>query len=189
MTAAHHQTIVRRWREWSEGGLQHLELTLGDGEIAARAHVIGTEDGIRFAARYHILCDGDWRARRLDAEVLGGHPRIVLASDGAGHWRDGAGHPLPELEGAIDIDLPITPFTNTLPVRRLGLAAGRSADLRVAYVRLTAGSVTLDPQRYTCLEEGRRYHYESLDSDFEAEITVDEHGLVLDYPGLFRRAP
>jgi len=183
------RTIVRRWQEWSGGGLQHLELSLGAGEIVARAHVIGTEDGTPYAARYQITCDPHWRARRLEAELLGGHPRIVLTSDGVGHWHDGAGRALPELEGAIDVDLPITPFTNTLPVRRLGLAAGRSADLRVVYVRLTAASVALDPQRYTCVEEGRRYHYESLDSDFEALISVDEDGLVLDYPGLFRRAP
>jgi hypothetical protein len=180
-------TIVRRWQEWSGGGLQHLELSLEGSEIHARAHVIGTDEGTLFAARYHITCDLHWRARRLDAELLGGHPRIVLTSDGAGHWHDQAGHALPELEGAIDVDLPITPFTNTLPIRRLGLAAGRSADLRVVYVRLTAASVTLDPQRYTCIEESRRYRYESLDSDFEAEIGVDEDGLVLDYPGLFRR--
>jgi hypothetical protein len=183
----HSQSIVRRWQEWAGGGLQHLELSLGEGEIHARAHVIGTDEGTLFAARYHITCDLHWRALRLEAELVGGHPRIVLTSDRAGHWRDEAGRALPELEGAIDVDLPITPFTNTLPIRRLGLAAGRSADLRVVYVRLTAASVTLDPQRYTCLEEGRRYHYESLDSDFEAEIGVDEDGLVLDYPGLFRR--
>lgn len=47
-------------------------------------------------------------------------------------------------------------------------------------------AVTPDPQRYTRLAEDR-YVYESRDSDFRREITVDTHGLVVDYPGLYRR--
>jgi hypothetical protein len=48
-------------------------------------------------------------------------------------------------------------------------------------------SVTTDPQRYTRLETGKRYRYESLDSDFVREIDIDDDGLVVTYPGLFRR--
>jgi hypothetical protein len=44
-----------------------------------------------------------------------------------------------------------------------------------------------DRQRYTCLEPLRAYRYESLDSDFVREIQVDQNGLVVTYPGLFRR--
>ena len=43
-------------------------------------------------------------------------------------------------------------------------------------------------QRYTNLGGGR-YRFESLDDDFTADLTVDEAGLVVDYPGLFRRRP
>jgi len=39
-------------------------------------------------------------------------------------------------------------------------------------------------QRYTCLERGL-YRFEA--GRFEAELPVDADGLVLDYPGLFRR--
>lgn len=49
-----------------------------------------------------------------------------------------------------------------------------------------AGKQT-DPQRYTCLEPHKLYRYESLDSDFTRDITVDENDLVIEYPGLFRR--
>jgi hypothetical protein len=44
-----------------------------------------------------------------------------------------------------------------------------------------------DGQRYTCPKEGELYRYESLESDFMADLRVDADGLVLDYPGLFRR--
>jgi hypothetical protein len=181
------RTIVARWQDWAGSGIQHVVLREGPQEIIAEAAVIVAEDGNRFAARFRILCDGAWRVRRVAAGVIGDDRRIDLASDGAGHWRDDTGAALSHLDGAIDVDLPVTPFTNTLPIRRLDLRAGQSADIRVAYIILPDFTVTIDPQRYVCLEPRRRYRYESLDSDFVREIEVDEHGLVVAYPGLFRR--
>jgi uncharacterized protein len=46
-------------------------------------------------------------------------------------------------------------------------------------------------QRYGCLEaqaDGGLYRFEALPSGFTAELPVDAEGLVIDYPGLFRRA-
>ena len=50
--------------------------------------------------------------------------------------------------------------------------------------------VSVEPQRYTCLETssaGGKYKFESLDDGFTAVITVDADGLVEDYPTLFKR--
>ena len=94
--------------------------------------------------------------------------------------------PMPEYTGAIDVDLAMTPFTNTLPIRRLGLAVGAAADIIVVYVTFPDLAVSADPQRYTRLAE-RTYRFESLDGGFVRDIEVDEHGLVVTYPGLFRR--
>jgi hypothetical protein len=93
------------------------------------------------------------------------------------------------MDGAIDVDLPITPFTNTLPIRRLRLAAGTRAELTTIYVRTPALSVEIDQQRYICVEPLRRYRYEAVDGTFSADLEVDADGLVIDYPGLFRRRP
>jgi hypothetical protein len=180
-------TIIARWQDWPGTGLQHIVLREGLEEISVEAAVIATEDETRFAARFRILCDGAWRVRNVAVEVIGDDRRVELASDGAGHWRDGTGAPQPHLDGAIDVDLPITPFTNTLPIRRLDLRAGESADIRVVYIVLPDFTISTDPQRYVCLEPRRRYRYESLDSDFVREIDVDEDGLVVTYPGLFKR--
>jgi hypothetical protein len=181
------RTIVARWQDWSGTGIQHLVLKESADDVVVDCAVIGSEEDFQFAARFRILCDGAWRVKKVEAGVIGDDRHIELSSDGAGRWRDGRGEPLPHLEGAVDVDLPITPFTNTLPIRRLGLGAGQSADIRVAYIRLPEFTVETDPQRYICLEPGRRYRYESLDSDFVREIDIDADGLVVTYPGLFRR--
>ena len=141
--------LVARWTDWSGAGLEHLVLTRDADMVTAEAVVIaGGEDA--FAARYRIACDSEWRVREADVNIIGGHV-LALRADGEGHWTDSRGTPLGDLDGAIDIDLSISPFTNTLPLRRLGLALGQAADLAVAYVAFPDLALTLDRQRYTCL--------------------------------------
>src|SRR5262249_27476724 len=149
--------------------------------------VLESEGDRPFGAIYLIECDLAWRARSIRARLIGVDTGLELASAGPGRWRDGNGAARLDLDGAIDVDVSATPFTNTLPILRLDLAEGQSADIRAAYVRLPELTVTIDPQRYTCLERGRRYRFESLDSDFVREIDIDDEGLVMTYPGLFRR--
>ena len=181
------QPVVARWRSWSGDGMEHLVLREEANDILAEAVILGGAGSSAFAVRYRILCDGRWRTRRLDLRLIGGGRRVDLTSDAAGNWADGSGLPLADLRGAADIDLSATPFTNTLPIRRLALPEGRSAEILAARVRIPELTVTLDRQRYVCLERGRRYRYEAADGGFAQEIEVDGHGLALTYSGLFRR--
>jgi hypothetical protein len=85
------------------------------------------------------------------------------------------------------VDLGFSPSTNTLPIRRLGLAVDDSAEVRAAWVRFPQLTVEPLPQRYTRLGPDR-YLYESLASDFRAELEVDDLGLIVRYPGVWERA-
>jgi hypothetical protein len=83
-----------------------------------------------------------------------------------------------------EVDIAVTPFTNTLPIRRMRLDIGAGESITVAYLHPPAFEPVEKHQRYTRLGE-RTYRYES--SGFEATLTVDEHDLVVDYPDLWRR--
>ena len=179
--------IVARWQGWSGGGFEHLVLKEGPEEVVADAAVLGTAGDNVFAARYRIVCDSSWRVRKVKIAQIGYDRPVELTSDGIGNWVDGSATALPELGGAIDIDISVTPFTNTLPIRRLSLQPGQSEEILAVYVQLPGLIVSTDRQRYTCLEADRRYRYESLESHFTRDIEVDDHGLVVIYPGLFRR--
>lgn len=174
--------IVARWSDWDGAGLEHCRIVPGEHGIDVEAAVI---DAGGFAARYAIRCDPLWRVRRAEVALLGG-PSILLRSDGAGRWIDHAGAALPELDGAIDIDIQATPFTNSLPIRRLGLSEGAAAEIEVAYVEMPTLALSRRPQRYLRLD-ARRYRFTTLDHDFSREIEIDADGLVVVYPGLFRR--
>ncbi len=178
------------WTPWDEPGLEHLRLVIDGGGILADGLIVGMADGRPFRLRYHVRGDPAWRVREVRVASLDTGGDLHLVADGQGAWTVAGGTPLPRLAGCIDVDLSASPFTNTLPIRRLDLAPGRSADLAVAYVAIPALTVTPAPQRYRCLEaraNGGCYRFESLDSGFAADLPVDADGLVLDYPGLFRR--
>jgi hypothetical protein len=81
-----------------------------------------------------------------------------------------------------------TPFTNTLPIRRLALAVGSASDVLVVLVEVPGLRVSPKVQRYTRLGRNR-YRFETADGRFRRDLRVDRRGLVVTYPGLFRRVP
>jgi uncharacterized protein len=180
------------WAPWEGPGLEHLRLETGDGGIVGNGLVIGLEVGRPFRVGYEIRCDEHWRVREVRAAAPDSErPVLELLADGEGHWKGPSGEPLPELDGCVDVDISATPFTNTLPIRRLELKPGESEELAVAYIRVPELLVGPERQRYGCLEargSGGFYRFEALPGGFTAELAVDADGLVLDYPGLFRRS-
>src|SRR5215813_1889783 len=97
------KTIVARWQDWSGGGIQHLVLKTRPDRIVAQGVVLGTSQGSDFAATYRVECDAMWQARLIEARVIGVDRCVDLTGDGAGHWRDGSGASMPDLDGAIDV--------------------------------------------------------------------------------------
>jgi uncharacterized protein len=185
-------TLEAAWSRWDGPGLEHLRLRVREGGIEADGVVVGEEGGTCFRARYVIRCNQHWRTRELILDPLDGSDPLHLSSDGEGDWRDASESALPELRGCIDVDLSVTPFTNTLPIRRLDLREGESSDMAVVYVNVPVMELGTSRQAYTCLERGPgsglyRYEDRGIFKGFTADLPVDENGLVLDYPGIFRR--
>ena len=174
-----------RWTTEKGGGLEHLELEVEDTCVMAEGVLIGPAGGRLFACGYLLRCDGQWRVRSLDVHVAG-KGRVSLRSDGAGTWSDADGTALPVLQGCTDIDLSGSPFTNTLPIRRLGDALAQRQEIRVAYVDLPRLDVQPVAQAYTRLAPDKIL-FESLSRPFSAALEVDGDGLVLRYEGMFMR--
>lgn len=175
--------------EWeSVEGESHERLRLEEGPlgVVATSTVAASGEGKPFELRYVVACDRDWHTRRVNLELVGTRRALVLEADGRGNWSDAEGRSLPHLAGALDVDVSATPFTNTLPIRRLGLQPSQSRELQVAYVDVPTLLLDRRPQGYERLAE-QRYRFRSLDSDFVRDLDVDGAGLVVHYPGLFRR--
>jgi len=184
------------WASWEAPGLEHLRLEVGAEAISADGAIIAIFERVVFRFSYQITCDTTCRVREV--RVTTSHPAVTslhLNADGAGRWSNASGEPLPALDGCMDIDFAATPFTNTLPIRRLDLQPGESTEIAVVYIDAPSLTVTPVRQRYNCLArnvDGARYRFEALPysalpGGFVAEFAVDADGLVKDYPPLFRR--
>jgi uncharacterized protein len=196
------------WRRLDTAGAEHALVDdarglTGHGTILANAPV-------PYTLTYELQTDEQWASGRLAVRAEGvGWQRTVTLERAVGRWRVTAGERgdldkalvsagrarllLPgaddpdTLDPALDIDLGFSPLTNTLPIRRLGLLgkpAGTSATITAAWVLVPALTVVAAQQSYTVLG-GDRIRYSS--GSFTAELTVDEQGYVIDYPGLATR--
>jgi uncharacterized protein len=182
------------WSSWTGPGLEHLHLIQHQEGTIADGLILGVEEYSPFRTHYEIHCDMHWRVREVQLSLLNNLSRSFhFFTDGDGSWTTESGESLSTLKGCLDVDISATPFTNTLPIRRLALQPGSSATLNVVYFAVPQMQVGAREQRYTCLEitsSGGSYRYESLVngvSSFTADLSVDGDGLVLDYPELFRR--
>jgi len=182
-----------RWQEWEGHGQEHCAIGFDADCLVLEGVVAGTSQ-ITYGGYYCVRTDAAMRTREVRVRYVGG-PELHVVSDGDGNWSDTLRDKvLPTLKGCIDVDIAITPATNTLPIKRLRLQALEARDIPVAYIPLPeqiAGDFqpSRTEQRYTCLIPEQRYRYESLLGAFTAELEVDENGFVLDYPDIFRRIP
>lgn len=150
--------------------------------------IIGSYQDKIYRVEYHIRTNADWQT--VSVVIKSRHSDQVqdvsFQSDARGNWSSN-GKELPEFKGCMDVDIPLTPFTNTLPINRMKLEKHEEREIRVMYIDLLENRITPVTQRYRHLSDGK-YHYENVPNDFEADIEVDEAGYVVDYPELFVRS-
>ncbi len=175
------------WHRIDVEGLERLELVIEPDRVAAVSTVICLEaGGFRLDHRWHL--DPDWRALSVTLERWSaqGHGILHLERAGTG-WRVN-GVLRSDLAGAEEPDLSVTPFCNTFTIRRTPAGAGGSLTLDTAYIDGPVLTVTRSRQRYDRQGPQRlRYVDLGLSLGFEADLVVDEAGLVLSYEHLFER--
>ena len=145
-------------------GLEFESLERLHVEEGTQIRVTSVIDSERGRYSYELVCESDWTFRVVRIESASDERALTIESDGKGEWTvDGEWRS--DLDECIDVDMVATPFTNTLPIRRLGMKVDDEADLQVAWVDFPSLEVTVDPQRYTRLGP-TSYRFDSLDSDF-----------------------
>lgn len=144
--------------------------------------------------QYVVRLGPDFRTRQFLLFRDLDDPDLWLGTDGHGRWGEINGVVRDELEGCFDLAVDCTPFTFSIPIRALGLAIGAAATIAIASVDVDTLGITVSEQCYERLAARRwRVSTRARQADVGAEVgldvelDVDEHGLVLDLPGRFRR--
>jgi uncharacterized protein len=187
------------WAKDDGTGGEFVELDLEPDRLGARGVAIGSSP-LPYRLDYVLQTGAGFATTLLDVSSRGAgwSRRLLLGGDGAGSWSidtetegivdlDGPGGDPLALAGALHCDLGLSPVTNLMPILRHGLASGEGrVELSAAWVSVPDLRVQLDGQRYTAIGPNR-IRYEALDGVFSATITLDDDGLVADYPGIARR--
>lgn len=193
------------WVKEDPFGVEFAEVTLGQRQLSAVGVAIGTHP-VPYRLDYTLETRRGFVTSRLRVVTRGQgwRRRLDLRRAASGAWstlteaEGDAPFPPPGgdvglLVGALDCDLGLSPLTNSMPVLRHALLRGGGPiDFHMAWVSVPDLGVHFSDQRYRFVRGDQDQYvirYEDLGGRFVADLTFDQDGLVLHYPGLARRLP
>ncbi|TMV06891.1 hypothetical protein FGK63_12275 [Ruegeria sediminis] len=170
------------WRRLDMEGTDRCTLSRLEQGWMLVGQAIWHDGGADARLTYDVRCDPDWVS--LSADVVGkvsGRDLALRLRKGPEGWF--LNDDLQEDTGdCIDLDLSFTPATNLLPLRRLSLREGQSAQVRAGWLQPGFRRVARLDQVYDWRAPDT-VRYSS--PNFEAELGVHPSGFVTSYPGLW----
>lgn len=146
--------------------------------------IVGNYERQIYKVDYHLKTNKDWETTFLTLRTrFDNSEELTTLEKKDGIWLLN-NKPNAELKNVFDIDISLTPFTNTLPINRLKLKNNKRKIIEVLYFDILSKEVKPVKQIYKRLKADL-YVYENYDKSFKADIKIDEQGLVFDYPELF----
>jgi hypothetical protein len=181
---------ILTWRSHDGTRIESARIHLSGNRIKAVGRIVAaqSETTPAFSASYDLVTDDSGATKRLSIEIsLAERDRqLSIARDEENMWLVSSfeGESRDAFDGALDVDVMLSPFFNTLPIRRLGLnARAESVTVPVLYVSLPDLSVAASREKYTSAEGAITVKSPAG----KAALAVDDNGFVIDYPGLAER--
>jgi hypothetical protein len=190
------------WRGVEEWLAEAASIDLREDGLSASGIQLGARPA-PYRVDYRLDAGEGLVTRELEVTAVGEgwRRRLMLRHDGSGGWSadvETDGNPpggawdgeLPDLSEALDIDIGFSPLTNSMPILRHRLHREGSREFVMAWVSIPDVRVRASKQRYEHVradDAGSTVRFLELDGDFNAELELDEDGLLVFYPGLARR--
>jgi hypothetical protein len=170
--------VLWRRNDWPGHEAARVRAREAGWELSGTAVFLHEREACRLD--YVVACDVAWRTvtAQVTGWVGGEAVDVGISVDTEGRWWMNE-REVPGVAGCVDVDLNFSPSTNLLPIRRLQLAVGQSADVRAAWLRFPSFALEPFEQTYRRLAPSR-YRYESA-SGFAADLDVDDVGFVTRY--------
>lgn len=176
------------WTGIAYHSLENCVLGYNEEGIDVNAVIVGEHDDETYRVDYSIKCNRNWECIFFEVKTQLAEKKaaFVYHGDGRGNWTKN-GMPVNEFKGCIDIDISLTPFTNSLPINRIQWELNKPQQIKILFFDIFNQGLIPVQQRYTKLSK-TEYKFENVPNDFEAIITVDDSGIVINYPELFVRS-
>jgi len=124
--------------------LENCLVKMTPGGAETTSVIIGQYEEKIYRVEYRIKTNQNWET--VFFEIISQHSNklqsLQFEGDGKGNWISN-GKKANQFKGCIDIDIPLTPFTNTLPIRRLKLTPNQAQEIQVIYCDLLEQKIKL----------------------------------------------
>src|SRR2546421_7352893 len=183
-------------------GAEFADVDISRGRLTATGTAVGSSPlGYRLDYKLETLGDYVTSGLAVVARGEGWQRKLDLRRLRTGRWtaRTSArgkvdlpppGGDMTAVAGSLDCDLAWSPLTNSMPVLRHGLLeAGGPVELLMAWVSVPDLRVVPNAQRYSFRRRSGNLsiiRYESSSRDFVADLSFDQDGLCVSYPGIGR---
>lgn len=166
------------WHGPHDDSTEFCELTPTDEGWSLTGIVLLPANDQPSRCEYEVHVNRAWVVRSVEIlQTVGSSRRhLHLTTDGS-IWSVDGRHD-PALDGCTDVDLRVTPATNTIPIRRRGIGIGSQFTTRAAWVGYPDLAVVPSEQHYQRLSQ-TAFRYSS--GAFTADLDVDGDGLVRRY--------
>jgi hypothetical protein len=182
---------VLTWRSHDVSRIESARIALSGKRIKAHGRIVAAASGAHpaFSASYDLVTDDTGATNRLslNVSVAERERQVSIARDEENMWliTDHEGDSRAAYNGALDVDMVLSPFFNALPIRRAGLhTTTDTVTLPVVYVYLPDLTITAAEISYTGLGGGAIELHSPV---AETTVVVDDDGFIVDYPGLAER--
>jgi hypothetical protein len=173
-----------KWKGLKYQSQENCMLKETDNGVEVTSVITGAIESQAFKVSYKILANRLWETYFVEMNfILGINNRTLLLEKKDNNWLVN-NVPDSRLDDCVDIDISLTPFTNTLPIRRLVFNGNFRNRIEVVYIDVIASTITPVTQYYSKIADSL-YLYENEKTTFKAELKTDSHGLVIEYPKLF----
>lgn len=160
-----------------------LKTTQSGNEI--NSTIIGNHHKHIYKVDYHITTNEKWETSSVTVQTQFDNSRELITLDKRDRswWLNGSLKV--EFSQINDIDISLTPFTNSLPINRLQWLKKEPQVIDVIYLDIIGRKI--EPARQVYRKHSKnRYTYENFDRSFKASVQVDRDGLVKNYQKLFK---
>lgn len=177
------------WQHLDSPGWEHVRIisdhpgwTVFDS-IFAREH-----NGEVLRGGFTLVTDKQWNTLELRLMVEtspGTMEGVQFMTEGDGRWTDANEEHIPELDGILDVAIPWTPLTNSLPINRLPMEVGEVHDIPVLQISLPDLVLQKATHRYTRVSGEEILFQDGTGKD--SQIQIDSEGIVVTRDQEFQR--
>lgn len=103
-------------------------------DIIINSIIVGLYNNEIYRVNYDIVLDQNWLTKSclIEARINNKFKRVDLIKKGNGWLLNGEIRQ--EFDNCTDVDIPLTPLTNSLPINRLKLSVGQETTVDIIYI-------------------------------------------------------